>query len=276
MSRVLVTGGTGPIGRALVERLIENGHHVRVLSRRSNAEIPEFAELAIGDLETGRGLDSAVKGAEILVLCATSPFRAMRDVDVDGTRRILDAAKAAGGRPHVVLPSTVGADSNPLPYYEARRAAEDIVRASGLPWTVLRATETHDLVFNVFEREAWLPVFLVPKGLRLQPVDARDVAQRLAQIVEAGPLGRAPDFGGPEVRGVEELARRYLEASNRRKPVWSVPLPGLVGRAFGERRGIEAAEREGARGWEGFLSTRLPATAGEAEARDKPRDVRYA
>lgn len=275
MSRVLVTGGTGVLGRELVQRLVRDGHDVRVLSRRANAEISDFAQLAPGDLETGRGIAAAVKGAEVIVHCATS-HREAREVDVEGTRRLLLAARSHGS-PHVVFVSRVGAEEDPLPYFEAKLEAEKLVRESGLPWSILRATPLHDSVFSMFERESWLPVMLVPKGFRLQPVDAKDVAARLAQIVESGPVGRAPDIGGPEVLGVEELARKYLEASNRRKPILGFPLPGAIGRAFREGAHVTLDHAEGAHDWAGFLSQRLPATDAppEASAEKRPRDVRF-
>lgn len=276
MSRVLVTGGTGVLGRELVRKLVRDGHDVRVLSRRSDPDVPEFAHAAVGDLETGAGIDDAVKGAHAIVHCATSPMRSTREIDVEGTRRLVDAAKRAGASPHFVYVSIVGAEGSPLAYHEAKIEAERIVQGSGLPWSILRATEFHDLLFTMLQRESWLPVLVVPKGFRFQPVDAKDVAGRLAAIVERGPVGRAPDMGGPEVLGAEELARRYLEASNRRKPVVSLPFPGAIARAFRDGANLSPEHRDGTLGWEGFLSKRLPATDLATSVEEKrPRDVRF-
>src|SRR5689334_16740998 len=129
MDPVLVTGGTAQLGRAVVDLLGATGRPVRVLSRSA-------AEGRVrGDLATGAGLAEATAGVGAIVHCASNP-RDARAVDVDGTRRLLDAAHAQG-RPHVVYVSIVGVDRIPVPYYAAKLAAERIVAESGLPWTIL-------------------------------------------------------------------------------------------------------------------------------------------
>lgn len=109
--RVLVTGGTGRLGRVLVAVLGERGHDVVAASRRGPVRL---------DLATGEGLDAALEGASVVVHCASAPFRDEQNVDVLGTRRLVDAA----GDRHLVYVSIVGIDRVPTAYYRAKVAAE--------------------------------------------------------------------------------------------------------------------------------------------------------
>jgi len=144
MALVLVTGGTGQLGREVVPRLVSGGHDVRLLSRQDRPSRPDGVEAVRGDVLTGDGLDRAVTGVDVVVHCATSPFRRTRRTEVDGTRRLTVAAR--GGRPHVVYISIVGVDRHPLPYYKAKRSADMAIEAAGLPYTILRATQFHSLL----------------------------------------------------------------------------------------------------------------------------------
>ncbi|HEY6737512.1 MAG TPA: NAD(P)H-binding protein, partial [Actinopolymorphaceae bacterium] len=197
MANVLVTGGTGVLGRKLVADLLARGHAVRVLSRRTVPEVPEGATAVTGDLEADVGLAEALAGVETVVHSASDP-RQRVDADVTGTDHLLRAARAAG-EPHVLYVSIVGCARIPIGYYRAKTVAELAVTESGLPWTVQRTTQFHDLVFALAYAVSRLPVVPVPRGVRVQPIDVRDLAPRIADLVEAGPAGRAPDLGGPEV-----------------------------------------------------------------------------
>ncbi len=140
--------------------------------------------------------------------------------------------------------SIVGIEDIPLPYYRTKLAVERMVAESGLPWTVLRATQFHDLVLRLLTLQRWSPALFVPAGTRFQPVDVRDVAERLVSF--HGPAGRVPDFGGPEVRSMTSLARAYS-----RRPIVPVPLPGKVMRGY--RTGANLAPAAGTITFEEFL-----------------------
>ncbi|NIH87997.1 SDR family oxidoreductase [Amycolatopsis granulosa] len=223
---ILVTGGTGVLGREVARCLRAPGREVRILSRRAAPAGTPYSWYT-GDLRTADSLDAAVAGAGAIVHCATT----LGTKDATTTRTLVEAARRAGV-PHVVYISIVGVDRIPLPYYRAKLAAEEAVIASGLPWTVLRATQFHDLLFRGLEVQRRLPVVLHPAGFRFQPVDSREVAQRLAGLALGDPAGRAPDMGGSEVRDATDLARIYLRARNRRRPLVPVPIPGAIGRGY--------------------------------------------
>lgn len=253
---ILVTGATGTLGRPLVARLLAAGAPVRVMSRgpRPDGDDRPY-EWVVCDLTTGVGLDAAVAGAGTIAHCATNARN-----DVAATRRLLDAARAAG-RPHVVYVSIAGIEKIPYSYYKSKLEAEAMVEESGLPWTIQRATQFHDLVAAMTTAQRRLPAVLVPSGFRFQPVEAAEVAGRLAELARGAAAGRVPDFGGPEVRDARDLAGAVLRAAGRRRRLVPLPVPGRVGRGFRAGGNLVPERSEGTVTFEEYLAAR--AAAGE-------------
>jgi len=207
---ILVTGGTGTLGRQVVSRLREAGLQVRVLSRRGGTS-QDGLVLATGDLATGEGLPRAVQGAGTIVHCASN-----RTGDAEATRNLVRAAAEEGGSPHLVYISIVGVDRFPRGYFKAKLAAEGVIAGSELPWTTLRATQFYELIRNGAVRLAKLPVIPVPAGFVVQPADSGEVAARLAELALGEPRGRVPDMAGPQVLSFADLIRTYLRATGGR------------------------------------------------------------
>jgi uncharacterized protein YbjT (DUF2867 family) len=263
-SLILVTGGTGTLGRRVVPRLLAAGHHVRVLSRRPH-EAADGAEYVTGDLLKDEGIGAAVAGAGIIVHCAGG----RKDDDV-ATRNLVAAASRAG-KPHLVFISVVGADRIPVvsaadramfSYFSFKLAAERVVAGSGLPWTTLRATQFHDLSLMVAEQMARLPLIPVPAGVRFQPVDTDEVAARLVELALGAPAGLVPDLAGPEVSSMAGLLREYLRARHMRRllvPVW---LPGKAAAAVRAGANLAPGRAVGRRTWAEFLAERVAGNAG--------------
>jgi uncharacterized protein YbjT (DUF2867 family) len=220
VKRILVTGGTGTVGKVVVQHLTEAGAQVRVLTRgRRSSGATDQARYVVGDVKTGEGVTEAVTGVDTIVACT------------DPVDRLVEAATGTG-KPHLVYISIVGIDRVPFGYYQRKLADERLIADSGLPWTVLRATQFHDLVAAALRVLAAPPVMAVPAGWSFQPIDVHDVGTRLADLAQGEPAGRVPDIGGPQVLPVTELARRYLAALGKRRPVVSVSVPGRVARAY--------------------------------------------
>jgi uncharacterized protein YbjT (DUF2867 family) len=245
MTTILVTGGTGTLGRLVTERLRGDGHEVRVLSRHAQ---PYAVDLREG----GGGLDAALDGVDTVVHCATSP----RGGDERAATNLIAAARRAGVA-HLVYISIVGVDRVPFGYYRSKLAVERLVEESGLGWTVLRATQFHDLVAQVFQVLAKAPVVLVPARVRDQPVEVAEVADRLAELATGAPAGRVADLGGPEVRTFESLARAYLDATGRRRAVVKVPLAGKAYRGFRTGGHLAPGRAVGKRTFEEYLAMRF-------------------
>ncbi|GEL96079.1 SDR family oxidoreductase [Cellulomonas composti] len=220
---VLVTGGTGMLGREVVAELVRRGRTVRVLSRRTADEQSPGVRRVVGDLSTGAGLDEALDGAAAVVHCASEPRHGERDVEAAG--RLLIAARRAGIE-HLVYISIVGVDAIPYSYYRAKLEVEHLVEAGDVPWTILRTTQFHQFVPWLLRRFTVGGVTVLPSRTSVQPVDVREVAARLVDLVEAGPSGRVPDVGGPRVVSSDEAARVVAAAQGRRARVVHVRMPG--------------------------------------------------
>jgi uncharacterized protein YbjT (DUF2867 family) len=255
MQHILVTGGTGTLGRHVVPRLRDAGCKIRVLSRHSR-EAKEGIEFVTGDLTTGEGIKAAVEGAEIIVHCAGSSKG-----DEDKTLNLVRAASQTGAR-HLVYISVVGADRIPVEsfvdramfgYFASKLAAERVVADSGLPWTTLRATQFHDLILTVARVMAKLPVVPVPAGCRFQPIDAGEVATRLAELALGTPAGLVPDMAGPRVYTTTDLLRGYLHANHQRRLIIPVWQPGQAARALRAGANLAPERAVGQRTWEEFL-----------------------
>jgi uncharacterized protein YbjT (DUF2867 family) len=262
MATILVTGGTGALGRDVVRRLLAAGADVRVLSRRGRRDgDPAEVSWVTGDLRTGAGLSDAVRDAAVIVHCASDPRRPRGDLAA--ARNLFGAAKAAGS-PHLVYVSIVGVDRVPFGYYRIKLEVERLLAESGLPWTVLRATQFHDLICYLLQWAAKLPVLMLPAGVSDQPVDTRDVAARLTELALGDPAGRAADFGGPQVRPLADLARAWLRAAGRQRPLLQVRLPGKTFRGYAAGGHLAPDHADGRITFEEFLREHVSPAAHSA------------
>lgn len=246
-SAILLTGGTGTLGRHVTPLLSAAGYKVRSLSRKARPDT-EGVEYLTGDLLKGEGIDPAVDGAEVVLHLAGSAKG-----DDEATRNLAQAAARAGVR-HLVCISVIGADQVPIGYFRAKFGAERAVADSGVPWTVLRAAQFHDLTLTAVKAMAKLPLVPAPGGLRLQPVDARDVAARLVELTGGDPAGLVAGLAGPRVYTMADLARGYLRARGKRRPMFPVRVPGGPGRAYRAGDNLDLHADQGTRTWEDFLT----------------------
>lgn len=228
---VTILGGTGALGRLLVRELTDRGHTPTVAGHSALPDPGPGLRAARVDLATGEGLGEAIATAECVVHLASDPRRP-KEVDVSGTERLLGLI----GDRHLVYMSIVGVDRHPFPYYRSKYAAERLIEDAGGLHTIVRATQFHDLIAFWVERMTDSLIARVPSGYVYQPIDIGEVAAEVAALVESRPQGRAPDLAGPQILGIEHLARTYMAAKGRRRPLIEYPKPGAVARAF--RRGV--------------------------------------
>ncbi|MFF1878581.1 SDR family oxidoreductase [Leifsonia sp. NPDC058230] len=264
---VLVTGGTGTLGRLVVPRLCAAGRDVRVLSRTPH---PSRAgvDYVIGDISTGMGLEAAVSGVDTIVHLAGSAKG-----DDEKTSHLVRAA-LAGGRPHLVYISVVGADRIPIVsgidraafgYYAAKLASERIIRESGLPFTILRATQFQESMLAVAKAMTRMPVVPTPVG-SFQPIAAGEVADRLVELALGSPAGLVAEMGGPRTYAMADLMRDYLKATDRRRPILSVKVPGGASRALRAGGNLTPSHAVGRRTWEELLAEDAAGAGAGSEA----------
>jgi uncharacterized protein YbjT (DUF2867 family) len=258
---ILLTGGTGTLGRLIAPRLREAGATVRILSRRAHRPV-DGIEYVSGDLDTGVGVEAAVAGIATVVHCAGS------HAGDGGKATTLARYASRAGVGHLVYISVVGADRVPVVsrtdramfgYFASKLAGERAVEESGIPWTTLRATQFHDLMLVVVRGLAKLPVIPVPAGVRFQPIDADDVAARMTELALGRPAGLVADIAGPRIYPTEDLVRAYLRATHRRRPLLPVALPGRAARAVRAGAILAPAHSVPGRTWEEFLAEKVPA-----------------
>jgi uncharacterized protein YbjT (DUF2867 family) len=220
--RIAVAGGTGAVGRHVVEAARRRGHEPVVLSRSAGV-----------DLEAGTGVAEALAGAgaviDVASVTATSAARSTAFFEAV-TRHLLAAESAAGVGHHVAL-SIIGVPAAPYGYYAGKARQEELVQESAGGWTILRAAQFHEFAAQMVDRGRVGPVVVCP-GMRCRPIAAAEVAEALVEIAEGAPRGVDRELAGPREESMPDLVRRWLHAAGRRTPVLAVPVPGGFGRAL--------------------------------------------
>ncbi len=237
MKRIAVAGGTGLVGRKVVESVHGLGAEPIVVARSKGV-----------DLNTGIGLDEVLEDVDAVIdvtNIVTQNRRRATAFFETSTRHLLDAEERQGVRHHVLL-SIVGIDRVGFGYYQAKQAQEELVRRGPVPWTILRATQFHEFAGQMLGDG---PVAVVPSMLS-QPVAAQDVADELVRLATAPAVGMAAELAGPRQERVPDMARRLASAKGSRSLVLTIPLPGATGR--GMRTGALLPTGPGPRGTQTF------------------------
>ncbi len=260
MARIVVTGGTGHLGRLVVPRLVQAGEEVRVVSRSPHAS-GDGVEYVVADWSTGDGLAAAVRDMDVVVHLAGD-----QQHNEETAAALVRAIRDAGTDPRLVNISVVGAELVPvrtgfdrraLGYMASKAAAERVLEESGIPWTNLRATQFHELVLVAGRALGKLPVVPAPSGWRAQPIAADEVAARLVELTLGDPQGRVPDVGGPEVHTFRAMIRDYLDAVGSRRPTMPVRVPGGASRAYAAGANLAPDRAVGKQTWAQFLADRV-------------------
>jgi uncharacterized protein YbjT (DUF2867 family) len=255
--RILITGGTGRLGKLLARGAIAAGHSVRIMSRQPRSiTVGQNMEWVQADLSSGSGLETAVKEMDAVFHCASDPRRP-KAVDVEGTKLLLAAARKSSIS-HLLFISIVGIDRIPFGYYQRKLEAEHIIKQSGFPSTILRATQFHSFLDQLIRIAARLPLLLLlPTDFKFQTVDEAEVATGMLEQLGLGPGGSLADFGGPETLTLGEMLGPWKKVRKVNKPVVHLRLPGKVAAAFREGRNT-TPKGLGKLNWTGWLKQNYP------------------
>lgn len=240
--RVLVTGATGFIGREIVRCLLLDGSVVRAVVRNPAMAVAGFEpsaapqELVPGNIHDPAALQAAMRDVDAVVhlvgIIGETRKTTFERVHVEGTRNVVEAAKAAGVS-RIIHMSALGSRSDAVSrYHRSKWAAEEIVRQSGLAFTIFRPSMVYgqrDLFVNLFERMSRvspvLPVMGSGRGT-LQPIRVEDVARCFAKALdETRSGGQTYDLGGPEVLTFQQILEQLMEVTGRRRWLLRIPLP---------------------------------------------------
>ncbi len=205
--KIVVIGGSGLIGTKLVNNLRQHGHEVVAASPSSGV-----------NTLTGEGLAEALAGAQVVVDVANSPSfedKAVLEFFETSGRNLLAAEAAAGVGHHVAL-SVVGTDRLLASgYFRAKMAQENLIKASKIPYTIVRATQFFEFVGGIAQSATDGQTVRLPPAL-MQPIVSDDVAAALADVAVEEPLNGTVELAGPEPIRMDELVRRFLSANQRR------------------------------------------------------------
>lgn len=251
--KILITGATGNLGSVLTQRANMAGYSIRVLSRHTRLDsVNPDIDWAQADLENGDWVSEAVAGCDAILHLASNPKKGTR-VDVDGTRNLVRAAKEHGVG-HLIYMSIVGIYDIPLDYYGRKLQAEEIIQSSGVPFSILRATQFHSLIDTMLASAYRFPLFMpLPKDIKFQPVAESEVAERLLRCLADGPGGRVVDFGGPRIMTLGEMAKDWMRPKQNQKKVLNLSLPGKVIAALREGKNTTPEGDHGEISWNDWL-----------------------
>jgi uncharacterized protein YbjT (DUF2867 family) len=212
--KIVVIGGTGLIGSKTVERLRKKGHDVLAASPNSGV-----------NTVTGEGLNEALAGAQVVIDLANSPSfeeKAAIDFFEAAGRNLFAAEKIAGIRHHVAL-SVVGTDRmQAMGYFRAKLLQENHIRTSGIPFTIVHATQFFEFVGAIAQSATEGVNVRLPTGA-FQPIAADNVADAMAEVALSGPLNGMLEIAGPERGPMNEFVARYLKATNDIRTVVADP-----------------------------------------------------
>ncbi|MFC8682580.1 SDR family oxidoreductase [Microbacterium ureisolvens] len=247
MARIVVIGGSGLIGSKVVAKLTAHGHEA----------VPASPNSGVNTI-TGEGLAEVLTGADVVVDVSNSPSFAPDDVMeffTTSTRNLISAAREAGVGHYVAL-TVVGTDRpNTISYFAAKTAQEDLIRASGIPYSIVHATQFFEFITGIAAVSANGDALHLPGNL-VQPIAAEDVATAVARTAAGEPLGADIEIAGPEVMGLDEMVRRGLVFRGDAREVVTDPDAPYFGARMEERTLMPV---EGVRLFDTTLEEWLPA-----------------
>lgn len=246
--KVLVTGATGQLGLALLKQLKNTDYQVKLTSRRK-LDIFNF-EWVYSDFLTGEGLNEAISDVDVIIHAATSPRKDSDIIDVSGLKELLDISQ---GIKHFIYPSIVGIEDIPMKYYKNKYQAEQLLINSSVPHTIVRATQFHSFVENIFLSKPLFNRYLVPGDIKFQSVDVNEFAAHLIQEINVGPQGKTDDFGGPEILTLREMAGLKIKANNESNKIVSLSFPGKLYKALLDGKNTNDHRKVGKVTFEEFL-----------------------
>lgn len=225
MSEIFITGGTGNLGRSLVKLLTEKQKPF-VIGSRSNKYGAD--NIVVMDLLANTGLKEAVKGRKIIFHLATDLKK-----DTEATQNLLNAI-GNDTDVHLIYMSIVGIDDVPFPYYQQKLASENAVKASGIPYTILRATQFHEFIDELLSTFLKFPIGILPKKVVSQPIQIEVVADELYKLSLEKPENKTYNIGGLESFTFGQMAEEWQKQTGKKRWMINLPLLGKLGKSFRE------------------------------------------
>lgn len=232
--KIVVIGGTGLVGSQVVNNLREHGHEA----------VAAAPQTGVNTL-TGEGVAEVLQGAQVVVDLSNSPSFAEEDVTSffrTSTTNLLEAEAKAGVQHHVIL-SIVGADGIDSGYMRAKIVQEELVKASGSGWSILRSTQFFEFLASIADTGTVDGVVHVAP-VRFQPIASADVARFVARTAAGTPLGATTEIAGPETFGFDEIVRTHLASKDDPREVRADPSATYFGAPLKDRDLVPQGEAQ--------------------------------
>ncbi len=262
MAKILVTGGTGVLGRSLSKLFLANQMDFVVGTRNKNTKNynndRSSSDLNVKwtymDLTKTERLNKSI---DIILHLASMPMQKIdgQPSDVILTKNLLNSIPKKNIK-HFIYISIVGIDKIPFWYYQGKLECERLIKSSGVPYTILRATQFHDFIDALTSKMLTLPIVLVPKVIKTQPIQVEAVAMELNKITQESPSNSTHNLGGKRVYNLGEIADSLLKARHEKKLVLNVPTIGKVMKAFAHGHATCDNISSTSNTWEEYLSNK--------------------
>lgn len=266
MAKILVTGGTGVLGKAVSKIFLDKQIDFIVGSRNQDTKNYNNDNTASNvnvkwvrmDLTKNDGLNKFIPDdIDTILHLASIPTQKIdgQPGDIVLARNLLNSIPKKNIK-HFIYCSIVGIDKIPFAYYQGKLECERLIKESDIPYTILRATQFHDFIDAIISKMVSLPIGIVPKALKVQPIQVEAVAMELVKINEGSPLNRTYDIGGPKTYDFGEITTSLLQARNQQKLVLNFPVIGKVMRTFTDGYNTCDSVSSNSNTWEEYLSNK--------------------
>jgi len=229
-----------------------------------NANTGELPGWQYANLLTGEGLKKALESVDTVIHLASGPGKHQQHpVEIVMARELLKAAKETGVT-HFIYMSIVGVDRIPLPYYQAKCHVEEMIKDSGLPFTILRATQFHEFIdFQIKQLLKWFVAF-VPGHLMFQPIAVDAVAFKLVQLAQQSPTFNTIEVGGSKTYRLREMEALWQHVHQQHKKIIHLPAVGAVMKALAKDYAVSAHPDLTSATWEEYLLEKLETNSSES------------
>ena len=256
MKNVLVTGGTGLLGKEVVDQLLALNYDVTVLTSKKNTSVPAGVKLVKGDMASDSGLAEATRDADVVIHCASNP-KDTQSVDIKGTCNLLDAIDKDKTL-HFIYISIINVDKSDYAYYQTKIKVERMIAGSGIPFSVLRTTQFHNYVLSMLKTfDKKNGAIIVPDGMHFQSIEVKEAAALLVDLAQKEPVGLLRGVGGPELLKFEEMAKTYLKVLGRNDELKIKSIQDEEYDRYRSENNIWPTNSYGHVTWEAFLRHKL-------------------
>ncbi|MBU3026387.1 SDR family oxidoreductase [Zobellia galactanivorans] len=251
--KILLTGGTGKLGKNLIEFLSEENFFIDVLTRNANKPPKEKVTYINADFCQPKSLQVLKSDYYAIVHCASNPKNA-EEVDIKGTTNLIERLRNQKVENFIYI-SIVGIDKTDFPYYKSKLRTEEIIKKSGLPYTILRVTQFHDFVYNRILNAGIVQAetLAVPQGLKFQSIDLTDVCEEILNMLKNKPLNNVLEIGGPKILSIDEILNAYVQIIAPDKKVSMIPAQNEFQKLFTTGINTCPYARKGHIQWVDFL-----------------------